>query len=112
MEKEVLRNLIKGCLRNEKKHQKKLYKAFYGFASGIALRYASDREEASIIMNKGFYSAFSCLSDYKEPTAFKEWLRHFIVQASIKHYLDQRQLPALVPESKTVDMDSTPFNFE
>ena len=112
MEKAVLKDLIKGCLRSEKKHQKKLYKAFYGFACSIALRYASDREEASIIMNKGFYSAFTCLSDYKETMVFKEWLRVLMVQASIKHYLDHRQLPALVPESKTVDMDSTPFNFE
>jgi RNA polymerase sigma factor (sigma-70 family) len=110
MENAVLRDLIKGCLRNEKKHQKKLYKAFYGFACSIALRYASNGEEASIIMNKGFYSAFTCLSDYKETTAFKEWLRYFMVQASIKHYLDQRQLPAFVPELKTDDMDSTPYN--
>jgi RNA polymerase sigma factor (sigma-70 family) len=112
MENAILVDLIKGCLRNEKKHQKQLYKAFYGFACSIALRYASDREEASIIMNKGFYSAFTCLSDYKETTAFKEWLRYFMVQASIKHYLDQRQLPALVCESKTVDMDSNPYNLE
>jgi RNA polymerase sigma factor (sigma-70 family) len=110
MEKAVLRDLIKGCLRNERKHQKKLYKAFYGFARSIALRYASDREEASIIMNKGFYSAFTCLGDYKETTAFKEWLRCFMVQASIKHYLDKRQLPALVSESKTDDVDSAPIN--
>jgi RNA polymerase sigma factor (sigma-70 family) len=112
MEKEVLRNLIKGCLRNEKKYQKKLYKAFYGFACGIALRYASDMEDASIILNKGFYSAFTCLSDYKETTAFKEWLHYFMVQASIKHYLDQRQLPALIPESRTDDMDSNSYNLE
>ena len=62
MENAVLRALIRGCLRNEKKYQKKLYKAFYGFACNIALRYASNREEASIIMNKGFYSVFTCLS--------------------------------------------------
>ena len=112
MENEVLRNMIKGCLRNEKKHQKKLYKAYYSFACGIALRYASGREEASIILNKGFYSAFTCLSDYKETTAFKEWLRYFMVQAAIKHYLDKRLLPALVSESKTVDMDPNPYNLE
>jgi len=112
MENEVLRDMIKRCLRNEKKHQKKLYKAFYGFACSIALRYASDREEASIIINKGFYLAFTCLSDYKETTTFKEWLRYFMVQASIKYYLEQKQRPVLVPESKTVGMDSNPYNLE
>jgi RNA polymerase sigma-70 factor (ECF subfamily) len=112
MEKAMLRDMIKGCLRNEKKHQKKLYKAFYGFACSIALRYASGREEASIIMNKGFYSAFACLIDYEETTAFKDWLRYFMVQAAIKHYLDKRLLPALVPESKTNNMDSNSDNLE
>jgi RNA polymerase sigma factor (sigma-70 family) len=112
MENAALRALIKGCLRSERKHQKKLYEAFYGFACSIALRYASDREEASIIMNKGFYSAFTCLSDYKESSAFEEWLRYFMVQASIKHYLDQRRLPALEPESKTIDKASAPLNLK
>jgi RNA polymerase sigma-70 factor (ECF subfamily) len=112
MENAVLRNLIKGCLRNEKKHQKKLYEAFYSFACSIALRYASDREEASVIMNNGFYSAFTGLSDYKETTAFTEWLRYFMVQASVKHYLDKKPFPALVPGPKTDGMDSIPYNLE
>ncbi|MDB4926643.1 sigma factor-like helix-turn-helix DNA-binding protein [Mucilaginibacter sp.] len=62
--------------------------------------------------NKGFYSAFTYLSDYKETTAFEEWLRYFMVQASIKHYLDKKQLPALVVELTTDDMDSNPYNLE
>jgi RNA polymerase sigma factor (sigma-70 family) len=111
MEKAVLQGLIKGCLRSEKKHQKKLYKAFYGFAYNIALRYASDAEEAPIIMNKGFYSAFTCLSDYKETLVFKEWLRDFMIQAAIKQYLDKRQFLAWEPES-TDDIHSNSYNLE
>jgi RNA polymerase sigma factor (sigma-70 family) len=111
MEKAVLQGLIKGCLRSEKKHQKKLYKAFYGFAYSIALRYAGDAEEASIIMNKGFYSAFTCLSDYKETVFFKEWLGDFMIQAAIKQYLDKRQPPAWEHES-TDDIHSNPYNLE
>jgi RNA polymerase sigma factor (sigma-70 family) len=114
MEKTMLLGLIKGCLRNGKKHQKKLYKAFYGLAYSIVLRYASDAEEASIMMNKGFYSAFTCLCDYKETMVFKEWLRDFMVQAAIKQYLDKRQLSAWELELKTEtdDVDSDPYNLE
>jgi RNA polymerase sigma-70 factor (ECF subfamily) len=106
MEKAELLDLIAGCLKNKKEHHKKLYKAFYGFAYAIALRYAVNGEVASIIMNKGFYSAFSCLSDYEETTPFKEWLRHFMVLASIKHYFDKRQILALTDETNTDDINS------
>ena len=112
MENAALQELIKGCLRNKKQHQKELYKAFYGFAHGIALRYASSREEASIIMNKGFYYAFVYLNEYKETMIFKEWLRYLIVQACIEHYFDKKQPPALVPQSETYDINSSPYNLE
>jgi len=110
MEKEELKDLIEGCLRNDRQLQKKLYKAFYGFVYGIALRYANDEEEASIIINKGFYCAFAHLSDYKETTDFKEWLRHLIVQASIKHYFDTKRFTATMPVSKIGLINYSPHN--
>jgi len=101
MEKAALRDLIKGCLINEKKHQKELYKAFYGFACSIALRYAGGRQEASVIMNNGFSAAFTCLRDYKELRLLKNgcailWCRRpsnifWIKSSFMRWYLDQKQ---------------------
>ena len=112
MEKTELQELIAGCLRNERRHQEKLYRMFYGFACSIAIRYACDRDEASIILNKSFYNAFVSLNHYKETITFKEWLRNCIIQASIKHYFDKLKLPALILESKTDNINFQSYGFE
>ena len=108
----MLQDLIKGCLSNKREHQKKLYKAFYGFAYNIALRYADEREETSIIMNKGFYNVFTCLHDYKETTDFKAWLGNLMVRASLEHYMNKKHPPVLIPESKTENINSNGYNLE
>lgn len=90
--------LIKGCLKNKKEHQKKLYLAFYGFAHSIALRYARRREDASLIVNKGCLYAFTRLREYKKTTGFNEWLRDLVVQAIIDHYHDIAPYSAALSE--------------
>ena len=102
MENVELHTLIRGCLRNERDYQKKLYTAFYGFACSIALRYAGCEEEAPIIMNKGFFNVFDRLSDFnKDKTiAFKAWLRFNILLAAIEHFFNIRQFPTIPPNSK------------
>jgi RNA polymerase sigma factor (sigma-70 family) len=112
MEKTEFRELIDGCLRNQRSYQEKLYKAFYDFACGIALRYASDRNQASIIVNKGFYNAFVSINKYKGIIDFKEWLRNFIVQASIKHYLDKSKPHVLTPEPNSDNIKIGSYSFE
>jgi len=112
MENALLQDLLKGCLSNKREHQKKLYKAFYGFAYNITLRYADEREEASIIMNKGFYKVFTCLRDYKETTDFKAWLRNLMVRASVEHYINKKHPPILIPESKTENINSDGYNLD
>ncbi|MFC0514265.1 RNA polymerase sigma factor [Mucilaginibacter angelicae] len=110
MEKAELHLVIKECLRNNKIHQKKLYKTFYGFAYSIALRYAGGGEEASVIMNKGFYNVFAGLSNYDKTSEFKEWLKYHILIAAIEYLFMIRQLPAMLIESKTSDSNPVSDN--
>jgi RNA polymerase sigma factor (sigma-70 family) len=111
MEKAELHNVIKECLRNNRIHQKKLYVAFYDFAYGIALRYAGSREEASIIMNKGFYNVFVGLSEYDETFEFKEWLKYLILLAAIEYLFRIKHRSAILREAKISDINPIPNNF-
>jgi len=45
MGEEDLLQLISGCLKQDRKSQKLLYKAFYGFSMGICLRYTATRPQ-------------------------------------------------------------------
>jgi RNA polymerase sigma factor (sigma-70 family) len=86
MGEEELHQLVRDCLKDDRLSQKLLYKAFYGFAMGICLRYAANRYEASEIMNQGFFKVFKNLTKYDQTKPFKAWLGRIMVNTSIDYY--------------------------
>ena len=86
MGEEELRQLIRGCIKQDRKCQKMLYKAFYGFAMGICLRYAGNRDEAAEVMNQGFFKVFTHIESYDTTRPFKAWLGKIMMNASIDFY--------------------------
>jgi len=81
-----LQQLIEDCIRHDRKGQKMLYKAFYGFAMGICLRYANNRYEATEIMNQGFLKVFTNLHKYDDGRPFKAWMGRIMMNTSIDYY--------------------------
>ena len=86
MGEEDVCELIRGCVTQDRKSQKMLYKAFYGFAMAICLRYASDRDEAAEIMNTGFFKVFTKIESFDSSRPFKAWLGRIMTNTSIDHY--------------------------
>jgi len=86
MVEEDLHQLIQGCIKQDRKCQKMLYKAFYGFSMAICLRYASDRDEAAGILNQGFFKVFTKIETFDAARPFKAWLGRIMTNVSIDHY--------------------------
>jgi RNA polymerase sigma factor (sigma-70 family) len=86
MGEEEIHQLITGCAKQDRKCQKMLYKAFYGFAMGICLRYANDRDEAADVMNQGFFKVFTHIGKYDPARPFKAWLGKIMMNTSIDYY--------------------------
>jgi len=86
MGEEELPQILAGCLKQDRKDQKTLYKTFYGFAMGICLRYAGNRYEAAEILNQGFLKVFTNLEKYNPERPFKAWLGRIMINTSINHY--------------------------
>lgn len=81
-----LHSLIEICLKDDRKGQKMLYKAFYGFAMGISLRYAGNRYEAAEILNQGFLKVFTNLHKFDSTRPFKAWLGRIMMNTAIDYY--------------------------
>lgn len=81
-----IRPLLKGCLHGNRVSQKLLYQAFYGYGMSISLRYASNRDEASEILNDAFMKIFTNLKKFDLGKPFKPWLRKILVNTAINHY--------------------------
>ena len=52
----------------------------------ISLRYASNRDEASEILNDAFMKLFTHLKRFDLSKPFKPWLRKIVVNTAINHY--------------------------
>lgn len=83
---EELHQLIRGCVKQDRKCQKMLYKAFYGFSMGICLRYTKDRDEAAEVMNQGFFKVFTHIESFDATRPFKAWLGRIMMNVSIDFY--------------------------
>jgi RNA polymerase sigma factor (sigma-70 family) len=86
MSKSEIGQLINECLGQNRSAQKILYQKFYGFAMGICLRYANNRDVAAEILNKGFLKVFTSIKRYRHQYSFKAWLGEIMVNTSIGYY--------------------------
>ena len=75
--------LVGQCKKGSLKHQEKLYKHFYGFAMGIALRYCLSKDDAMEVVNDGFIKVFNTIGTYDINKPFKAWLRTLMVNTAI-----------------------------
>lgn len=83
---EELNQLLRGCMSQDRKSQKLLYKAFYGFAMAVCLRYAGNRDDAAEVMNQGFMKVFTKIETFDPSRPFKAWLGRIMMNVSIDHY--------------------------
>lgn len=89
----TLPELLAACQRQERVAQRRLYGQFHGFAMGICLRYARDRDQALEAANDGFLKAFRDLHRFdttRHPDdvsgSFRGWLKRIMVHTAIDHY--------------------------
>ncbi|UII34610.1 sigma-70 family RNA polymerase sigma factor [Fulvivirga ulvae] len=83
--------LLKGCINNDRKCQKELYRQLHGFAMGICYRYANDGTCVELI-NKGFLNLLRSLhtTDISGHTDYllmvKERFRLILIRVCVDHY--------------------------
>lgn len=91
MERELkLRQIFSECRTNEKCREF-IYKKFYGYIMGIAIRYMNDRYEAQELVNDVFLKAFRNVSQFvfksnsekDDYYAFRGWLARITVTSAL-----------------------------
>ena len=80
---ENLLRLLKGCKKENRVAQKRLYKEFYGYGMSICIRYGSNREEAVEVLNDAFMKVFTNIKKFNVAYPFKAWFRRILINESI-----------------------------
>jgi len=80
------REIIDGCLKNNRRSQKSLYQAYASKFLGICLRYAKDKQEAEDVLQEGFIKIFNRIGQYSGSGSFEGWMKRIIVNTAITNY--------------------------
>lgn len=78
--------LVKGCLSGDTVAQREVYRRYAAKMLGVCRRYAKTNEEAEDILQEGFITVFSKLSQFKMQGSLEGWVRRIMVSRAIEHY--------------------------
>ncbi len=103
----VEEELIRGCIKNERLAQKRLYERYFGKMMGVCMRYSSHREQATEIMNLGFFKVFKTIESFsKRGGNLEAWIYRIMVNTAID-YLRSEMRHAHSDIEKSVYVEDT-----
>src|SRR5690554_127878 len=75
--------VIKGCIKGDRKAQQHLYDQYSGKFLAICLRYIKDRDVAEDVMIEGFMKIFGNLSKFEEKGSFEGWMKKLMIREAL-----------------------------
>jgi RNA polymerase sigma-70 factor (ECF subfamily) len=80
------KEIIDGCIRNDRKMQKILYEKYASKLYALCMRYAKDRAEADDILQEGFIKIYTKIDQFSQEHSFEGWIKRIIINTAITHY--------------------------
>lgn len=72
------RQIVEGCVRNDRRFQEILYRRYFAGMMGMCLRYTNDREQAMEIVNNGFLRVFKKIHTFAFKGSLEGWIRKLV----------------------------------
>jgi RNA polymerase sigma-70 factor (ECF subfamily) len=101
-------NLIKACIKGDKKSQKQLYEQYSKRLFVVCLRYTKGRLDAEDVLQESFIKAFANLTNFRHDCPLEAWLKRIVVNTALKH--NRSKLYTFPPEDVGEMSDLLPDN--
>lgn len=112
------KELIQGCIRQDRRSQNALYKLYFPLMSSIAIRYSNSEEEAIQHINYGFLKVLRSIGTYRSEFAFATWIRNILINHIIdenrknKWYISNMEISDDIADQHQSDYNSGERNLE
>ena len=107
-----LNNIIKGCLKGDRKSQEQLYKMFSNRMFGLCLQYANNYDDACDILQEGFIKVYRKMDQFSGKGSFEGWIRRIMINTALERYRSHLHLYPLTENSVPEDKVSQEEIFE
>ena len=80
------KELVKGCIREDRKCQQELFLRYSGKMLAVCMRYTRHRMEAEDILQDAFVKVFDNISKFQFKGSFEGWIRRIVINTALKNY--------------------------
>lgn len=87
---DAIKEIVSGCIRNERVYQQKLYKLYAGKLLGICFRYTKNKMEAEDLCQDAFVKIFNKLGSFNWDGSFEGWLKRITVNTVLEYFRKQK----------------------
>lgn len=89
-------DLIKGCLRKDRKYQEMLYRRYSRKMYAICQGYTRDKELAQDILQDGFVKVFMKISTFDANNSLEGWIRRIMTNTAIDYFRQSKKLNSFI----------------
>lgn len=85
-------DIIKSCIKGDRKAQKMLYETHKVYLYGVCMRYTRSKAEAEDMLLEGFYRILKDLKQYTKTANLKAWMRRVMINSCLMHIRKHRKI--------------------
>ncbi len=105
------KQLIEGCIREERRFQEMLYHRFSPKMFSVCMGYAGGNSDAADLLQEAFIKIFKNIGEFRFDCPLEAWIRRIVVNTAIDHYRKHvRQLPTFSLDESVDSVDETEFS--
>ncbi|MEN0004576.1 MAG: sigma-70 family RNA polymerase sigma factor [Bacteroidota bacterium] len=88
--------LLKDCIRSDRKAQYKLYQTCFQVLMGVCMRYRKNEADAASALNMGFFKILDRLDTYNPEVPFQAWIKRIMINTLIDEFRKERKVRELI----------------
>ncbi len=105
------RELVEGCVRNDRYCQEYLYRQYFDSMMRMCMRYTQDKDLAMEIVNTGFLRVFKKLHTFQFKGSLEGWIRKLVFHSLSDHFKKkERKVFFLEMEDRDAPVSETALN--
>jgi RNA polymerase sigma-70 factor (ECF subfamily) len=89
-------DIIKGCARQERKAQEKLYQLYSKKMYAVCLRYCKNQEDADDILQEAFVKVFNNIKHFRQESSLYYWMKRIVVNTALNYQRSKLYLYPMV----------------
>ncbi len=94
------KELVEGCIREDRKYQKILWNLYSAKLMSLCLRYCKNQEEAEDALMEAFVRIYDKMESFRYQSSLETWMRRIAVNIAINKLRSQKDIWKEISESE------------